>query len=155
MQCNQRSTVPAILMAAALAVAPAASSAVPADNSGRSAAIELSSTLDKVDRVSFYFLSRTGEYSFRGQRFKDESAVRIHRSCGANCRMFMKAVTEHLQAATASNCAHGQQNVLVEAGGLTSITYSHSGRMIEVDGKCYFSPKSINDIIRSESFIFG
>jgi hypothetical protein len=143
-------------MAAALAVAPAASSAVPADNSGKVRAIELSSTLDKVDRVSFYFLSRTGEYSFRGQRFKDRIR-RSHPSQAAErtARMFMKAVTEHLQAATASNCAHGQQNVLVEAGGLTSITYSHSGRMIEVDGKCYFSPKSINDIIEASLSIFG
>lgn len=110
--------------------------------------------LTKVDSVSLYFASRTGDYSLRGQRFKDESSIHIYRKCGANCRLYMKDVVDHLQAATAAKCVAGQQNVLIEMGNLHSISYSHSGRMIEIEGNCYFNPTSINRVIRRESFIF-
>lgn len=125
-----------------------------ANASGKAAADHLASLLEDASTVSFYFVSRTGNYSLHGDQFKDESTTRIYRNCGNNCRSFMREIISHLEQATLAECSPGQQNVLIEVGREGSLLYSYSGRMIEVDGKCYFNDQGIGDTIKSPEFLF-
>ena len=128
--------------------------AVQAGKDAQAAADHLAQALENTNSVSFYFVSRTGDYSLRGDEFKAESAIEVHRRCGADCKEFMRRVIRHLESGTLATCMPGQQNVLIEVGGAASLLYSYSGRMIEYSGKCYFNEKSIDSTIRSSSFIF-
>lgn len=128
--------------------------AAKADDDAQIAADHLANMLESVSSVSFYFVSRTGDYSLRGDRFKAESSVMIHRKCGANCRNFMTKVISHLAESTLAECSSGQENVLMEVGDTGDILYSHSGRMIEIDGKCYFNREGIGSRIKDTNFLF-
>lgn len=129
-------------------------SAQSAVTGGHAAAVRLQGMLDTIDAVSFYFLTRTGEYSFDRKRFKKESTIRVYRSCGNNCRRFMREVITHLSGAAEAECLPGQQNVLIEVGDIEAILYSYSGRMIEFQGKCYFSEEGIDTTVRRTEFLF-
>lgn len=126
----------------------------PPARTGAGAAASLSAALDHVDRVAIHFVTRTGNYTLRGQAFKDAASLSITRRCGANCNQLMHEVVVHIQTATATTCTPGQENVLVEIGKETSLLYSHSGRNIEFEGKCYFNPTGIGTIVRQSDFIF-
>lgn len=128
---------------------------VQADSGSQAAAFRLLEKIKKSDSVSFYFLSRTGDYSLNAEKFKDSASTKIHRKCAANCPQFMKAVVDHLKQAKSSNCVTGQQDLLVEVGGMASIFYSHSGRMIEFEGRCYFSQRGIGGLVKNSDFIFN
>ena len=114
----------------------------------------LTTVLEKADYVSFYFLSRTGTYSLSESRFKKEAGIKIYRKCGSNCRSYMSDVIEHFENSVSAKCLPGQQDVLVELGGIETILYSHSGRMIEFDGKCFFNEKGIGHVIKRSNFLF-
>lgn len=118
------------------------------------AAQKLAAELDRVHSIHFYFISRTGKYSIKGDRFKAKSSLRIYRECGNNCRQFMEGVIKHLRDALPTNCPQGQQNVLVQIGGIDHVMYSYSGRTIKFNNRCYFNKSSVNEIIQREKFIF-
>jgi hypothetical protein len=124
-----------------------------AQNGGQAATDHLSVLLGKANSVSFYFLSRTEDYSLRGDQFKAASTTRIYRACGNNCRSYMDDVLSHLRKAVPAECQRGQQNALIEVGTAT-VTYSYSGRMIEFEGKCYFNKTSIDNTIKNSDFLF-
>ena len=126
-----------------------------ADTGAQVAAGRLANTLEKVNSVSFYFVSRTGNYSLREDKLKTESSIKIYRNCGNNCRRFMDEIISHLGRATLANCSTGQENILIDLGNSESIIYSHSGRMIEFEGKCYFNEKGIDSTIKSSKFLFN
>lgn len=118
------------------------------------AASRLAAALQQVHSVSFYFVSRTGNYSLPAERLKASATVKVHRDCGNNCRKFMDAVISHLGQATLAKCLPGQQNALIEMEGEGAILYSYSGRMIEFEEKCYFNSRSINGTVKSTKFLF-
>ena len=126
-----------------------------ADTGAQAAASHLAATLEKVDSISFYFVSRTENYSFRGEKFKAESSIKIYRNCGNNCRRFMDEIVSHLKHSISANCSSGQQNIMIDLGRSGSIIYSYSGRMIEFDGRCYFNEKGIDSTIKSAKFLFN
>lgn len=144
-----------VFAAALLSSFPACTPPDKADGGAQAAAARLAGTLESVSSVSFYFVSRTGKYSFRGDRFKVESSVEVHRKCGANCRYFMADVISHLEESTLAECLSGQENVLIAIGGVETVLYSHSGRMIELNGKCYFNKEGIGDRIKDAKFLFN
>lgn len=127
-----------------------------ADTSAQVAGARLGDALEQVNFVKFYFVSRSGEYSFDKARVKSESTIRIYRSCGANCKNFMREVTAHLSTAREGKCLHGQQNLLIEVGSIETILYSYSGRMILFQGKCYFNnQRGIQKVIKNSDFLFN
>lgn len=96
----------------------------------------LGSALDSVDRVSFYFLSRSGTYDYDRDKMVSKAYLVVHLSCGANCRFYLSPLLRHLSEAKRAHCSPGQQNMLVEFGSQT-IIYGYSGRMIAIDGECF------------------
>lgn len=107
------------------------------DSVESSVAVEqLSRELDSVDRVSFYFLSRSGTYNYDRDKMVSKAYLVVHRSCGANCRFYLSPLLRHLSEAKRAHCSPGQQNMLVEFGSQT-IVYGYSGRMIAIDGVCF------------------
>ena len=126
-----------------------------ADGGQNGAASSLAEKLGKVSSVSFYFLSRTGEYDLKTDQFKAQSTIKIYRKCGNNCRQFMNDVVAHLRQARLTKCTSGQQNILIEAGKSAILLYSYSGRTIEFEGKCYFNRNGIDSTIKRTEFLFN
>jgi len=120
----------------------------------RDEAMQLGAIAGTVQSVSFYAVASTGRYSLQGEAFKKASTLRVFRSCGRNCRMFIKPLLNHLSGATPGECPVGQENVLVEIGDKASLAYSYSGKVIQVDGRCYLSQQSAGDILRKAGFFF-
>ncbi|MEV8519517.1 hypothetical protein ABZR86_06925 [Dyella marensis] len=115
-------------------------------------AVQLGAIAGNVQSVSFYVVASTGRYSLQGEAFKKASTLRVFRSCGGNCRMFLKPLLDHLSGATPGKCLVGQKNVLVEIGDKASLVYSYSGKVIQVDGRCYLSQQSVGEILRKAGF---
>ena len=118
------------------------------------AANRLSSALDNAHAVNFYFVSQTEDHELRGEGFKTASSMKIYRACGGNCKRFMDRVIAHLKQALPVACRPGQEDVLIEPDSGRPLLYSYSGRVIEFEGKCYISKKSINSVIRNADFLF-
>lgn len=124
-----------------------------AGDAGRAASAELSKELRESSSVSIYYVSRTGKYSYTREEIKEQSTLLIRRQCGGNCARLMGPVVQHLRDAVPSNCPAGQQTVLIEMGGRSSIVYSHGGRSIQYRGKCYFGKTNIRQSIRKTKVI--
>ena len=122
--------------------------------SDQNAADHLALALERVDAVSFYFVSRTGKYSLRPDELKSSATTKIFRKCGHNCRSYMAAIVSHLQNSTEGECPEGQQNVLIEIG-KERLLYSYSGRIIAFGGKCFFNKNSVESIIKDPTFLFN
>lgn len=118
-------------------------------------ATQLAKILESVDHVSFYFLSRTERYSISESQLKDEASLKIYRRCGGNCANYMDAIVEHLSQSAPVKCIDGQQDVLIEIGDEATIMYSHSGRMAEFEGECYFNESGIRNTIKRQEFLFN
>ncbi len=104
--------------------------------------------------VSFYFVTRTeGRFTGSGQ-LKSASSISINRSCGRNCRAFMADVVMHLEESSPTKCSGGRENLLIEFGDINLI-YRESGRIVEVNGVCFFNEKSVIDIVRKDEFLFN
>jgi len=131
------------------------SNALHADTLAQRAAVRFSSELGSADSVSVYFLSRTENYDFGKEDFKEESTVRIFRKCGSNCSSFMKLFVDHLRGSRSVKCGSGQQNILLGFGKGGAVYYSYSGRVIEFHGECYVNSRSLNDSLRKAGFPFG
>ena len=117
--------------------------------------IRVAEALRHVRSVNFYFVSRTGDYSYTPEAFKARSSIRIYRACGANCKNFMIDVIDHLREANPRPCSTpGQQNVLITFGPDELIVYSYSGRHILYKGMCYFNDVGVNKVIERPDFIF-
>jgi len=149
---NQMAASMVLFALATTGIAAARSTQAPP--TGAEAAASLSAALDRADRVAIHFVTRTGSYTLRGQAFKDAASLSITRRCGANCNQLMHEVVTHIQTATPMTCTSGQENVLIEIDKETSLLYSHAGRNIEFEGKCYFNPTGIGTIVRRSDFIF-
>lgn len=117
-------------------------------------AAQLGAIAGSVESVSFYMVASTGRYSLQGEAFKKASTLRVFRSCGGNCRMFLKPLLDHLSGATPGECPAGQENALVDIGGKATLVYSYSGKVIQVDGRCYLSKQSVGEILRRAGFFF-
>ncbi|MGN7916891.1 hypothetical protein [Lysobacter sp. 22409] len=92
-----------------------------AGDAGRAASAELSKELRESSSVSVCYVSRTGEYSYTRDEIKEQSTLLIRRQCGGNCARLMGPVVQHLRDAVPSNCPAGQETVLIEIGGRSSI----------------------------------
>lgn len=122
-------------------------------DAGRAASAQLSKELGESSSVSIYYVSRTGEYSYTREKIKEQSTLLIRRQCGGNCARLMEPVVLHLRGAVPSNCPIGQQTILIEIGDSSSVVYSHGGRSIRYQGKCYFSRTNIRQVIRKTEVI--
>ena len=142
------------LLASATAVAPAAGcSSAPASPSG--AAASVASQLRSVRAVDFYFLSRTEEWHYTPDEVAVKATIRVHRACGGNCHNFMRPVLDHLRAARPIKCISGQEDGLIRAQPGVELVYSFSGRQIRLADSCYFSEKSIRNVISGDSMLFS
>lgn len=121
---------------------------------GGQAAETLSLKLKEVNHVWFYFVARTEKYSYSDERIRKDSSVRLYRACGGNCRNVLAVVIDHMKASRSVKCLPGQQDVLIDIGDKDSVVYSHSGRIIRFEGKCYFNDKSIQGIVRDSGLPF-
>lgn len=144
-----------IFTSAILAMAGCAASSAIADTGSQTASAHLSEKLRGVSSVSFYFVSRTGDYSLDRNKIKSDASIKIYRKCGGNCAGFMKAVINHLKQSTSSKCLSGQQNALIEIGKETYILYGHSGRTIEFEDKCYYNDAGVDSIVKNSDFLFN
>lgn len=102
---------------------------------------------------SFYFLSLTDNPSLDRGEFIRRSTLRIYRACGADCEMSLSKVIDHLRVAQPVTCSPGHMNVVMQVGTET-VTYSHSGRQIELAGKCFYNDQGIRDVVENIDFIF-
>lgn len=121
----------------------------------KAAADKLAHMLGEAHEVSFYILSRTGQYSFRPDEFREQASIRIVRECGNDCKEFMMNIIRHVDKSVSTKCLPGQQNILIDVGTDYSILFSYSGRMVKIDGSCYFNKESANRIIESSKFLFN
>ena len=103
--------------------------------------------------VSFYFVSRTENYNYDAKTLQSEASIVVRRSCGANCHSFMGPVLANLRASKSSNCVTGQQDLLVTFGE-TQLVYSHSGRQVMYQGRCYFNAHGILSLLENNGFFF-
>lgn len=126
-----------------------------ADDEPAKAATDLLEKIRRSDHFTLYIVTRTEKYSLSVDEIKSSSSIKIDRKCGANCTNVMSQVISHLKHSTQTQCQNDQQNILIEIGDIGEITYSHSGRMINFDGRCFFNKKSINNVIENSNFIFN
>lgn len=141
-----------------LAVWTALVISVSSAESGQSAqamADRVANALRKTNSVSFYFVSRTGNYVLRTEQIKDEAALSITRLCGSNCHNLMDSVVSHIANSTPVKCSHGQENILISIGNELRIVYSNSGRVIRVEDFCYISNIGVDKIIKNSDFMFN
>lgn len=127
-------------------------SSASANSGAQSAAEQLAKRLRNEESVSFYFVSKTGTYKLRGDRFKNEASIKIFRRCGSNCHNFMSDVIAHLKSAIPTACSEGQENLAIETSGGAEIVYSHSGRSIELNNQCFFTKKSTIVSLKTQDF---
>lgn len=125
-----------------------------ADESSSVAADRLEQRLREVAEVSFFFLSRTGRYDFSDAEIRENSSVTLIRKCGGGCADIMNPVIDQLRSATLAECISGQQSSLLMLGDITAVRYSFSSRMIEFEGRCYFSATGLREILRNDHLIF-
>ena len=125
-----------------------------ADVSSSVAADRLEQRLNEVTEVSFFFVSRTGNYEFSDAEIRKYSSVTLLRKCGGRCSDIMTPVIDHLRSATLAECISGQQSTLLMLGDITAVRYSFSSRMIEFEGRCYFSETGLRDVLREDHLIF-
>lgn len=115
---------------------------------------ELERSLAESKAISFYFVSRTGNYEFSREEFKSEATIHVWRNCGNNCANFMASVIKHLREARKVTCQEGQQSTLIEISSGNYIFYSYSGRQIKISGRCFLSEVRIESIVKDREFLF-
>ena len=125
-----------------------------ASDNSTSAADRLADVTRNGEFIKFYLISKTENYSFDSERIRQEATMAIERRCGANCHNFMRDIISHLRDSSEKTCLKGQEVLLVEIDGGHEITYSHSGREINFEGRCYINQDSIFKIVKDTGFLF-
>lgn len=125
-----------------------------ADDASSVAADRLEQRLNEVTEVSFFFVSRTGNYDFSDSEIREYSSITLLRKCGGGCSDIMKPIIDHLRSATLAECISGEQTTLLLLGDNIPIRYSFSSRMIEFEDKCYFSETGLRKVLREDHLIF-
>lgn len=110
--------------------------------------------LRRTSSVSFYFVYRTEDYDYDAKQIKADASIFVTRLCGGNCAYFMRPVLAYLRASKPTKCMPGQQNVLITFG-TEHIIYSYSGRLANYRGQCYYSDKSIGEVLEHDAFFFN
>lgn len=110
--------------------------------------------LQRETMVSFYFVTRTEGRFVSPEQIKSAASVNVNRSCGRNCGAFMADVIMHLEESHPTECFVGRENLLIEIGNM-SLIYRESGRIIEIDDRCFLNRKSIVDVVKNDEFLFN
>lgn len=108
----------------------------------------------KASSVSFYFVSRTGNYVLSDDEVMKEATLRVTRECGNNCASFMRRVIDHLRNARQISCTTGQENLVISTNGGAVLSFSYSGRSLRYGKSCFFTPVGVNSVLKKDGFFF-
>ncbi|MGB4860597.1 MAG: hypothetical protein WBP11_14895, partial [Dokdonella sp.] len=110
------------------AISLAAPCLVSANNSSLGSAQKIRAALRSSEYIESFFVNRTGTYYYSEKMIKEKSSIRVYRYCGNNCANLAESILLNMRDAVPTKCLRGQENVLINIGGKTSISYSQRGR---------------------------